>query len=92
MSEVVSEISPAGLGNFNFLYDDLVFGLVFDAFEGAFDVLSGTPDVPLDIEGESRGLRDSQTEVKSHTGGYATETDQQTPGGVDMSEYSWVVA
>ena len=49
----------------------------------AFDVPDSLLHVTIDIEGETRGFGDSETEVESDNAGDASETDEETPAVVD---------
>ena len=77
------EVTPAGLGNVNLGGDDTIVGGSLDALPVALDVPNGLLHVTIDIEGETRGFGDGETEIKSDNAGDATETDQETPAVVN---------
>ena len=76
---MAAEVSPGGLGDVDLVGDDAVIDRGFDALPVSVNVPEGLPHVTLDIEGEPRGLGNSETEVESDTSGNATETDEETP-------------
>lgn len=59
--------------------DEAVIGTGLDALPVPVDVLDGLLHVTLDIEGETGGLWDSETEVEGNTTGDASETDEEAP-------------
>lgn len=58
---------------------EAVIGTGLDALVVSIDVLDSLLHVALDIEGETRGLWDGETEVKSNATGDTSETDEETP-------------
>lgn len=47
------------------------------------DILCSLANIPLDIHGEPRGLRDGQTEVERKGRRYTAQTDNKAPAKVD---------
>ena len=84
LTEVPAEIGPACLGYFDLCGDKAVAGTGLDTLEARIDILDSLVHVTLDIEGETRGLGDSETEVKGDNTGDASETDEETPTVVDV--------
>lgn len=78
-----AEVCPRGLGDIDLVGDYAVIWTGLDALPVSIDVLEGLLHVTLDIEGETRGLWDSETEVESNTTGDASETDEETPTVID---------
>ena len=80
---MVAEIGPAGFGNIDFGCDDTVIRSGLDTLPVTLDVPNGLLHVTLDIEGETGGFGDSETEVESDNTGNASETDKETPTEVN---------
>ena len=80
---MVAEIFPASLGNIDLVGDDTVIGSGLDTLPVALDIPNSLLHVSLDIEGETRGFWDSETEVKSDNTGDTSETDEETPAEVN---------
>ena len=83
-----AEVGPARLGNIDFGGDNAVVWAGLDTLPVTFDVLDSLLHVTIDIEGETRGFGDSETEVESDDTGDASETDEETPAIVDGSGVS----
>ena len=83
LTEVVAEICPAGLGNIDLVGDDAVIGTGLDTLVGTLDVLDSLFHVTFNVESETRGLGDGETEVESDNSGNAAETDKETPAVVN---------
>jgi len=71
--------------------DDAVIWTGLDTFEVSFDIPDGLFHVTLDIEGETRGFWDSETEVEGDNTRDASETDEETPTVVDAVGCIWGV-
>ena len=80
---MVAEIFPASLGNIDLVGDNTVIRSGLDTLPVALDIPDSLLHVSLDIEGETGGFRDSETEVKSDNTGDASETDEETPAEVN---------
>ena len=80
---MIAEVGPASPGNVDLGGDDAVIGSGLDTLPVALNVLDGLPHVTLDIEGESRGFGDGETEVKSNDTRDTSETDEETPAEVN---------
>jgi hypothetical protein len=79
LTEVAAEVSPRSLGNIDLVGDEAVIWRGLDALAGNIDVLDGLFHVTFDVEGETRGLWDGETEVESDDTGDASKTDEETP-------------
>jgi hypothetical protein len=85
---VPAEVGPACLGDVNLVGDNAVIGAGLDTFPVSFDVPDSLFHVTFDIEGETRGLGDSETEVKGDNTRDASETDEETPTVVNGVGFS----
>ena len=83
-----AEVGPACLGNIDFGGDNAIVWAGLDTLPVTFDVLDSLLHVTIDIEGETRGFGDSETEVESDNTGDASETDEETPAIVDSGGVS----
>jgi len=79
LTEVAAEVSPRGPRNIDLVGDEAVIWSGLDALGGTIDVLDGLFHVTFDVEGETRGLWNSETEVESDDTGDASKTDEETP-------------
>ena len=79
-----AEVGPACLGNFDLGGDNAVIGTSLGTFPVTLDIPDSLVHVTVDIEGETRGFGDSETEVKSDNTGDASETDEETPTVVNV--------
>ena len=84
---MAAEVSPGSLRDVDLVGDDAVIGSGFDTLPVSVNVPEGLPHVTLNIEGETRGLGNGETEVESDTSGNATETDEQTPTIVNCRRF-----
>jgi len=80
---VSAEVGPTGFGDIDLVGDNAVIGTLLNTLVGTLDIPDGLLHVTLDIEGETGGLGDGETEVKSDNTGNASETDKETPAVVD---------
>jgi len=82
---VPAEVSPTGLGDIDLGGDNTVIGTGWDTLEGSLNILDSLLHVTLDIEGETRGLGDSETEIKSDDTRDTSETNEETPAVVNAN-------
>lgn len=87
-----AEVGPACLGNFNLGSDNAVIGRCLDTSEGPLDILDSSFHVTFNIEGETRGLGDGETEIKSDNTGNASKTNEETPAVVNSVGFSRGIA
>ena len=80
---MAAEIGPTGRGDVDLGGDDAVIGSGLDTLPVALDVLDSLFHVTVDIEGETRGLGDGETEIKGDNTGNASKTDEETPAEVN---------
>ena len=78
-----AEVSPTCLGDLDLGGDNAVIGTGWDTLDGSLNILDSLFHVTLDIEGETRGLGDSKTEVKSDDTRDTSETNEETPAVVN---------
>ena len=83
LTEVMAEVSPRGLGDIELVGDESVIFTGWSALQVPINIPEGLPHVTLDIEGETRGLGDSKTEVESDHAGDASKSDEETPAIVN---------
>lgn len=79
-----AEVGPACLGNIDLCGDNAVIGSNLATFPVSLDIPDSLIHVTFDIEGETRGFGDSETEVKGNNTGDASETDEETPTVVNV--------
>ena len=84
LTEVPAEVGPACLGYIDLGGDNGVIGTGLDTFQVTLDIPDSLVHVTLDIEGETRGFGDSETEVKGDNTGDASEADEETPTVVNV--------
>ena len=89
-AEVAEEVAAGSLGRLDALNSSIGVDVVRSAGEEVVDILSSLVHVTLDIHGETRCLRDGETEVKSDNSGHGAEPDDDTPDLVDSGAGSSV--
>jgi len=83
LTEVSAEVSPTGLGDVDLGGDNAIIGTVLNTLPVTLDIPDSLLHVTLDIEGETGGLWDGETEVKSDNTRNASEADKETPAVVN---------
>ena len=83
LTEVLAAVSPRGLRDVDLVGDEAIIWTGLNALPVPINVFDSLLHVTLDVEGETRGLGDSETEVESDTGGDASKTDEETPAIVN---------
>lgn len=84
LAKVGHEVAAGSLGRLDTLDGGIGVNVVGAAGQEVVNILGGLLDIALDIHGETRGLRNGETEVESDDTGHATKTDENAPHLVDL--------
>lgn len=86
LAKVAAEVGPGRLGGGNVLNGRLSISNVSSRGEECVDVGRSLLDVALDIHGVAGSLGKSETEVEGHGTRNSAETDEETPGEIEVAE------
>lgn len=91
LAKVCEEVTARGLGGLHALDSRFIIDVKLASCDNVLDILSGLPDIAVDIHGKTRSFRDSESEIQGNATGDTSQPNKQTPAVVYVFEHGKIV-